>query len=357
MSLAVMVTMFPPLYEIGETMVANYTAWGQRRKSEIVQDEQMDTSAKEKECSLLDGRIEKFREKLIMFEELKALCVRKSETAEIKLRLQGTGIVGASGTGVLEDGKGQLTAPEPQLEADAHQEPEVVDEGKVGRDRKIATSVAGRFYDVKENVGNSVDAHAVISIPVGVMGLTESLKESATGEPVTLVLNDTGAELKPDKSKKGLKLMDRINARASSMKLMDRIKQRASKLAEEEPSTESRKDHMPRKSIEGMICRTSPIPTLYPRDDKNPPPPKANLQSPDKRDKQADDTNSNFRRFDGSGSYDKWQPESAIPVAGTSRYEPAYNYPLSTNAPLESSILESNRENKSVDAQVARFVQ
>jgi len=65
--LSVMVRMFPPLYEIEETMLVNYL----RRQREVMSDESLEMRAREEEFGKSGARMAKWREKLSEAEALK----------------------------------------------------------------------------------------------------------------------------------------------------------------------------------------------------------------------------------------------------------------------------------------------
>ena len=62
---AAVVTLFPPLKELGELMLANYVQWGEKRKDEIRTVSDGSTPEKrEEEVKKLEDRIGKFRDKM-----------------------------------------------------------------------------------------------------------------------------------------------------------------------------------------------------------------------------------------------------------------------------------------------------
>ena len=57
--------MFPPLKEMGEMMLSNYCAWGEKRKDEIrtISDDSS-PEKREEDVKKLEERIQKFRDKM-----------------------------------------------------------------------------------------------------------------------------------------------------------------------------------------------------------------------------------------------------------------------------------------------------
>jgi hypothetical protein len=67
------VNLFPPLKETGENMLGNYLQWGEKRKEEIKNSEEvgMTKEKKEEEVKKLDDRMGKFKERMSYLQTLK----------------------------------------------------------------------------------------------------------------------------------------------------------------------------------------------------------------------------------------------------------------------------------------------
>lgn len=64
------VNIFPPLHEIGTNMQKNYTAWGERRKGEIMTEDKPGVD-KGEECRKLDERLGKFATRMSFLDAFK----------------------------------------------------------------------------------------------------------------------------------------------------------------------------------------------------------------------------------------------------------------------------------------------
>jgi hypothetical protein len=65
------ITLFPPLTDIGDNMATNFQCWGQKRIAEIQADEKMTPENKEVEVGKLEGRLKGFSGKMAFMDGLK----------------------------------------------------------------------------------------------------------------------------------------------------------------------------------------------------------------------------------------------------------------------------------------------
>jgi len=72
---------FPPLTEIGDQMLVNFTSWGDRRKGELQLNSESVTPAAEEEGRKLEERINKFKDKMGFQRPLKDLPRRRRQSS------------------------------------------------------------------------------------------------------------------------------------------------------------------------------------------------------------------------------------------------------------------------------------
>lgn len=75
---AAVINVFPPLFEIGQHMTANFTNWGERRKQELVDDEKLSAEAKPEEVRKVTERISKYRDRMAFLNDYQVLPRRSS---------------------------------------------------------------------------------------------------------------------------------------------------------------------------------------------------------------------------------------------------------------------------------------
>jgi hypothetical protein len=73
-----MINVFPPLYEIGQNMCANFMNWGDRRKMEISNDEKMTDKVKAVETGKIVEKMTKYKEKMAFLDAYQMLPRRGS---------------------------------------------------------------------------------------------------------------------------------------------------------------------------------------------------------------------------------------------------------------------------------------
>lgn len=74
------VNIFHPLQDIGHMMLDNFTAWGNKRKEEIKASHD-DEAKKVEECSKLDDRMNKFKDKMAYLNKIQP--IRKHSAGSI----------------------------------------------------------------------------------------------------------------------------------------------------------------------------------------------------------------------------------------------------------------------------------
>jgi hypothetical protein len=82
-SVIALINVFPPLYEIGQNMSANFMNWGDRRKHELTSDESMAADVKAVEVQKVVDKMVKYKEKMNFLDAYQTLPRREShQTAD-----------------------------------------------------------------------------------------------------------------------------------------------------------------------------------------------------------------------------------------------------------------------------------
>lgn len=76
--ISALINVFPPLFEIGQNMTANFINWGDRRKQEITNDEAMAAETKPVEVQKVTDRLNKYREKMAFLDAYQSMPRRES---------------------------------------------------------------------------------------------------------------------------------------------------------------------------------------------------------------------------------------------------------------------------------------
>jgi len=117
--ISALINVFPPLYEIGQHMCANFLNWGQRRKVEIEEDANMTPEVKTEEVRKLTERMGKYRDKMAFLEVYQELPKRQSGHPDALAAAAAQALGGGGGTGggagavVPSSPSGAPTAPRP----------------------------------------------------------------------------------------------------------------------------------------------------------------------------------------------------------------------------------------------------